>query len=70
MNVKLESSWKAALAEEFTKPYFVDLTNFVRDEYRTNTVYPLLVYSYLIVESGVMSLLVLKICMEVMGHID
>ena len=40
MNVKLESSWKAALAEEFTKPYFVDLTNFVRDAYRTNTVYP------------------------------
>ena len=40
MNVKLESSWKAALAEEFTKPYFVDLTNFVRDAYQTNTVYP------------------------------
>ena len=40
MNVKLESSWKAALAEEFTKPYFADLTNFVRDAYRTNTVYP------------------------------
>ncbi len=40
MNVKLESSWKAALAEEFTKPYFTDLTNFVRDAYQTNTVYP------------------------------
>ena len=40
MNVKLEPSWKAALAEEFTKPYFTDLTNFVRDAYQTNTVYP------------------------------
>ena len=40
MNVKLEPSWKAALAEEFTKPYFTDLTDFVRDAYQTNTVYP------------------------------
>ena len=40
MNVKLEASWKAALAEEFTKPYFADLTNFVRYAYQTNTVYP------------------------------
>ena len=40
MNVKLEPSWKAALAEEFTKPYFTDLTNFVRDACQTNTVYP------------------------------
>ena len=40
MNVKLEPSWKAALAEEFTKPYFTNLTNFVRDAYQTNTVYP------------------------------
>jgi len=40
MNVKLEPSWKAALADEFTKPYFTDLTDFVRDAYQTNTVYP------------------------------
>ena len=40
MNVKLEASWKAALAQEFTKPYFTDLTNFVRDAYQTTTVYP------------------------------
>ena len=40
MNVKLEASWKAALAQEFTKPYFTDLTNFVRDACQTNTVYP------------------------------
>ena len=40
MNVKLEPSWKAALAEEFTKPYFTDLTDFVRDAYQTNIVYP------------------------------
>jgi uracil-DNA glycosylase len=40
MNVKLEASWKAALAEEFTKPYFAELTNFVRSAYQTTTVYP------------------------------
>ncbi|MGB0306042.1 MAG: uracil-DNA glycosylase [Flavobacteriaceae bacterium] len=40
MNVKLEASWKAALAEEFTKPYFTDLTNFVRNAYQTTTVFP------------------------------
>ena len=40
MNVKLEPYWKAALAEEFTKPYFTDLTDFVRDAYQTNTVCP------------------------------
>ena len=40
MNVKLGASWKAALAEEFTKPYFAELTNFVRNAYQTSTVYP------------------------------
>ena len=40
MNVKLEPSWKAALAAEFSKPYFTELTTFVRDAYQTTTVYP------------------------------
>jgi uracil-DNA glycosylase len=40
MNVKLEASWKSALAEEFTKPYFIDLTSFVRNAYQTTTIYP------------------------------
>ncbi|MFL2595649.1 MAG: uracil-DNA glycosylase [Flavobacteriaceae bacterium] len=40
MNVKLESSWKAALSEEFLKPYFKELTNFVRHAYQSSTVYP------------------------------
>ncbi len=30
--VKIEQSWSAALADEFARPYFADLTDFVRDE--------------------------------------
>jgi len=33
MNVKIEESWKTALANEFEKPYFIALTDFVRDGY-------------------------------------
>ena len=33
MNVKIEESWKAALAPEFEKDYFIKLTDFVRSEY-------------------------------------
>ena len=40
MDVKIEDSWKALLADEFSKPYFEQLTAFVRDEYRQHTVYP------------------------------
>lgn len=40
MDVKIESSWKQALAEEWNKPYFKDLTDFVRREYSSRTVYP------------------------------
>ena len=40
MNVKLEPSWKAALAAEFSKPYFTELTDFVREAYQTALVYP------------------------------
>ena len=40
MNVKMEPSWKAALTEEFSKPYFSELTDFVREAYQTALVYP------------------------------
>ncbi|MBO7477797.1 MAG: uracil-DNA glycosylase [Salinivirgaceae bacterium] len=40
MEVSIEQSWKARLQNEFDKPYFKTLTDFVRDEYRTNTIYP------------------------------
>lgn len=40
MNVQIEESWKQALAPEFEKDYFVRLTDFVRREYQTTTVYP------------------------------
>lgn len=33
MDVKIEPSWKAVLADEFEKPYFIWLTDFVRKEY-------------------------------------
>jgi len=40
MDVKIEESWKKQLQEEFEKPYFKQLTEFVRSEYSTQTVYP------------------------------
>lgn len=40
MNVQIEESRKQHLAPEFEKDYFVRLTNFVRQEYQTTTVYP------------------------------
>ena len=40
MNVRIEDSWKKMLAEEFEKTYFARLTEFVRNEYSTSTIYP------------------------------
>ena len=40
MDVKIENSWKQALAAEFVKPYFEQLWVFVRSEYHRTTVYP------------------------------
>ncbi len=42
MDVRIEEGWKGALAEEFGKPYFRQLTEIVRREYSTPglTVYP------------------------------
>lgn len=41
MNVKIESSWKNKLSSEWDKDYFVRLTDFVRQEYKTKQVFPL-----------------------------
>ncbi len=40
MNVKIENSWKSVLQPEFDKPYFKELTDFVRAEYASHTIYP------------------------------
>ncbi len=40
MNVKIETSWKQQLGEEFDKPYFANLTQQVREAYRQGTCYP------------------------------
>lgn len=40
MNIKLHESWKQALTPEFSKPYFLSLVEFVRQEYSNNLVYP------------------------------
>ena len=40
MDVKIEASWKEALAEEWNKPYFKTLTDFVRARYRQAVIYP------------------------------
>ena len=40
MNVDIDPSWKAVLAEEFEKPYFNSLIEFVKKEYASFTCYP------------------------------
>lgn len=40
MNVKIEPSWKKALADEWDKDYFETLTRFVRGRYAERIVYP------------------------------
>lgn len=40
MDVKIESSWKEALKEEFEKDYFKQLTAFVKNEYKSKKIYP------------------------------
>lgn len=39
-DVKIGGGWKEQLAEEFQKPYFIDLAAFVRSEYEKGTVFP------------------------------
>lgn len=40
MEVKIEPSWKKALKGEFSREYFKALTEFVKKEYKSGTVYP------------------------------
>lgn len=40
MNVRIEDSWHKALEKEFDRPYFELLTQYVRQQYATKTVYP------------------------------
>ena len=40
MNVKIEESWRIRLQEEFDKPYFIELTQWVRQQYRTEQIFP------------------------------
>lgn len=40
MDVKIEKSWKEALADEFAKPYFANLVAFVHKEYSSGICYP------------------------------
>lgn len=40
MKVKIEESWEKVLQPDFDKPYFKELTDFVRSEYATATIYP------------------------------
>jgi uracil-DNA glycosylase len=40
MVVKIEASWKEKLRNEFEKEYFVRLSEFVKEEYRTKTIFP------------------------------
>jgi len=40
MDVKIELSWKSAFQSEFDKDYFVKLTDFVRNEYKTKLTFP------------------------------
>ena len=40
MEVKIAASWKNLLADEFQKPYFQQLIDFVKREYKSHTIYP------------------------------
>ncbi len=40
MDVKIEPGWKSRFSGEFQKEYFLKLSDFVRNEYRTNVIYP------------------------------
>ena len=40
MNVQIHESWKQRLAEEFEKPYFRALIDFVKSEYQNHACYP------------------------------
>lgn len=39
-DIKIETSWKNILQQEFEKPYFSELIDFVKSEYQKNICYP------------------------------
>ena len=40
MKIAIEASWKSALSDEFEKPYFHSLIDFVKSEYTTHSCFP------------------------------
>jgi len=40
MDVKIAPSWKKRLSDEFDSPYFIQLIEFVKNEYQTQTIFP------------------------------
>ena len=40
MNVKIAEDWKELLQDEFNKPYFEELTHFVRETYASRQSFP------------------------------
>ena len=40
MKVKIEESWEKRLSQEFDKPYFQSLIDFVKNEYSNQTIFP------------------------------
>lgn len=40
MDVRIEASWKSVLSDEFEKNYFTELSKFVKNEYKTQKIYP------------------------------
>ena len=40
MDVNIETTWKLKLIREFEKEYFLNLAEFVKREYKSNTIYP------------------------------
>lgn len=40
MEVRIHSSWKQELSDQFQQPYFIKLTQFVKQEYQVTTCYP------------------------------
>lgn len=40
MNITIEESWRDCLKDEFMKPYFINLVEFVKSEYTNYKIYP------------------------------
>jgi uracil-DNA glycosylase len=40
MDVKIDETWKSKLIGEFEQDYFIRLAEFIREEYRSQTIYP------------------------------